>query len=88
MAFVTGGSIFNNFPIAKLLVLVFLVTRWILLKATQCPCLFGVETWFWVVGTDCSSLVTFLQLKQTQDFAATGCTNTWFNMLNFEIMYY
>lgn len=68
MAFITGGSIFNNFPIAKQLVLVFLVIRYILLKATQCPCLLGVETWFWVVGTDCSSLVTFLQLKQTQFF--------------------
>lgn len=66
MAFVTGGSIFNNFSIAKQLVLVFLVTGCILLKATQCLCL-GGQTCFWVVGADCS-LVTFLELKQTTQF--------------------
>lgn len=46
MAFVTGASIFNNFPIAKQLVLVFLVTRWILLKATQCLAFLGLKPSF------------------------------------------
>lgn len=87
MAFVTGGSIFYNFSIAKQLVLVFFTYKMHFTKSYSVP--MGGETCFWIVSADCS-LVTFLQLKQTTQvfFAATGCIYTWFNMLNFGIMYY
>lgn len=72
MAFVAGGSIFNNFPTAKQLVLVFFSYKTLFIKSYSVPMPLGGETWFWAVGADCSSLVTFL---------ATETNNTVFLLL-------